>query len=90
MTKEEAVTIAIKAKEKWGGGSSEWWLVNALESLGLIEFDEPPKQDELLARALVLAFSFDASTSEMALFRKHLAVCGLVVVPAPVSEGKQP
>lgn len=43
MTKDEAVAVAIEAKKKWGGGSSEFWLVNALESLGLIEFDAPQR-----------------------------------------------
>lgn len=41
MTRDEAVAIAKKSKDDWGGGSSELWLVNALVALGMLKLDEP-------------------------------------------------
>lgn len=41
MTRDEAVATAIEAKKKWGGGSSEYWLVIALEALGVLELTDP-------------------------------------------------
>lgn len=41
MTRDEAIDLAMKAREKWGGGSSEYWLVIALEALGVLKIDEP-------------------------------------------------
>lgn len=51
MTRDEAVAIANKAREKAGGGSSEWWLVNALEALGVLKLDDAtPTLWELLRK----------------------------------------
>jgi len=43
MTFEEALAVTIEAKKKWGGGSSEAWLINAMAALGVLKLDEPPK-----------------------------------------------
>lgn len=48
MTRDEAVKIAKKAKEKWGGGSSEYWLVIALEALGVLKLEPERSGPEAL------------------------------------------
>jgi hypothetical protein len=41
MTRDEAIKAAIGSKDKWGGGSSEAWLVNVLEALGVLKLEDP-------------------------------------------------
>jgi hypothetical protein len=80
MTFEEALALTIKTKEKWGGGSSEAWLINALEVLGILKLEDRRSADERLAESLSKSFSFDADAKEMDLFRERLAQNGLKIV----------
>lgn len=81
MTFEEAHKAALDAKAKWGGGSSEAWLINSLEALGLLKLEDRRNADERLASALAATFSFTTNTKEMTMFRERLAADGLQIVP---------
>ena len=80
MTFEEAHKKALEAKAKWGGGSSEAWLINSLEALGLLKLEDRRNADERLAESLTAAFSFDTDVKEMTIFRESLAKNGLQIV----------
>jgi hypothetical protein len=80
MTRDQAIAALIKSKEQWGGGSSEAWLVNSLEAIGMLKLDEPKSQDDRLAAVVMSTFSFDTNTKEMTLFRKELEAAGLKIV----------
>jgi hypothetical protein len=85
MTRDEAVSIAVEAKKKWGGGSSEYWLVIALEALGVLKLEDSRTTDERLAASLTKIFSFDTNATEMTFFRDHVAKNNRKIVDTSVS-----
>ena len=52
MTRDEAVKIATAAKQ--GGGSSEFWLVNALAALGILRLVEAKSATHKLCEELAV------------------------------------
>lgn len=86
MTREEAVKAALKAKAKWGGGSSENWLVLALEALGLLKLDEPAVS---LEGQLAIALGWPEGGRSHGEITAALKVSGLTLVavkPSPPQE----
>lgn len=81
MTRQEAVEVATLAKAKWGGGSSEYWLVIALEALGVLKIDEPRELPQKLRDFVSDARLAQGGAMERLGNLQHvLADCGLKIV----------
>jgi hypothetical protein len=80
MTFEEALATTLEAKKKWGGGSSEAWLINAMVALGALKLDEPPK---CLEEQLAIALGWPAGGRSHGELIAALRVSGLQLVEAP-------
>jgi hypothetical protein len=78
MTFDEAHALAVKAKEKWGGGSSEAWLINVLNALGVIKLDEPKSSPEALVCEVLASMQVYGLRQRQ--FLDGLASAGLKVV----------